>query len=46
MVEKGVGSTRAGTKKKAVELCAMFVEVENGGEGVVVRKYRLTLRWC
>ncbi|WVF67597.1 hypothetical protein IAT40_002355 [Kwoniella sp. CBS 6097] len=35
IVEKALGSARAGTKKKGAELCAMFVEVENGGEGVM-----------
>jgi cytoskeleton-associated protein 5 len=36
LVEKVLGNTRAGTKRKGMDLCAMFVEVENGGEGVVV----------
>jgi cytoskeleton-associated protein 5 len=36
-VEKALGAARAGTKKKGAELCATFVEVENGGEGVMVR---------
>lgn len=36
IVEKALGNSRAGTKKKGMELCAMFVEVENTGEGVVV----------
>ncbi|KAL1407788.1 hypothetical protein Q8F55_007223 [Vanrija albida] len=35
LVEKVLGNSRAGTKKKGSDLCAMFVEVENGGEGVV-----------
>ncbi|BEJ15612.1 hypothetical protein CspHIS471_0502170 [Cutaneotrichosporon sp. HIS471] len=35
LVEKVLGSMRAGTKRKGTDLCAMFVEVENGGEGVV-----------
>ncbi|OCF32654.1 microtubule Associated protein [Kwoniella heveanensis BCC8398] len=35
IVEKALGSARAGTKKKGSELCAMFVEVENGGDGVM-----------
>ena len=35
-MDKALGSVRAGTKKKGVELCCMYVEVENGGEGVVV----------
>lgn len=36
IVEKALGSARAGTKKKGMDLCAMFVEIENGGEGVMV----------
>lgn len=36
LVEKALGAARAGTKKKAIELCGMFVEVENTGEGVLV----------
>lgn len=36
LVEKALGAPRAGTKKKAMELAAMFVEVENTGEGVMV----------
>lgn len=36
IVEKALGSARAGTKRKGMDLCAMFVEVENGGEGVMV----------
>lgn len=36
LVEKTLGSVRAGTKKKGTELCCMYVEVENSGEGVVV----------
>nr|XP_019044957.1 microtubule Associated protein [Kwoniella bestiolae CBS 10118]OCF23887.1 microtubule Associated protein [Kwoniella bestiolae CBS 10118] len=35
IVDKALGSARAGTKKKGIDLCAMFVEVENGGEGVI-----------
>ncbi|WRT68653.1 uncharacterized protein IL334_005632 [Kwoniella shivajii] len=35
IVDKALGSARAGTKKKGIDLCAMFVEVENGGEGVM-----------
>lgn len=38
LVDKAVGATRAGTKKKGCELCAMYVEVENGGEGVMVSR--------
>ena len=36
LVEKTLGSVRAGTKKKGTELCCMYVEVENSGEGVIV----------
>jgi cytoskeleton-associated protein 5 len=36
LVEKALGAPRAGTKKKAMELAATFVEVENTGEGVMV----------
>jgi cytoskeleton-associated protein 5 len=36
LVDKALGSVRAGTKKKGAELCCMYVEVENSGEGVVV----------
>nr|XP_019011711.1 microtubule Associated protein [Kwoniella pini CBS 10737]OCF50492.1 microtubule Associated protein [Kwoniella pini CBS 10737] len=35
IVDKALGSARAGTKKKGMDLCAMFVEVENSGEGVM-----------
>lgn len=37
IVEKALGNARAGTKKKGSELCVMYMEVENGGEGIVVR---------
>ena len=37
LVEKCLGSTRAGTKKGAIEVLLGFVEVENGAAGVVVR---------
>ena len=36
LVEKCFGSSRAGTKNQAVELVLQYVEVENGGAGVVV----------
>ena len=36
LVDKCFGSTRAGTKNNAVELVLQYVEVENGGAGVVV----------
>ncbi|KAJ6630768.1 hypothetical protein B0H10DRAFT_2160163 [Mycena sp. CBHHK59/15] len=35
LVDKCFGSTRAGTKMQAVELALQYVEVENGGAGVV-----------
>jgi len=37
LVEKCFGSSRAGTRTQAVELALQYVEVENGGAGVVVR---------
>ena len=37
LVDKALGSARAGTKRKATDLCLMYVEVENGGDGVIVR---------
>lgn len=36
LVDKCLGSTRAGTKAKAIELMLKYIEVENNGEGVVV----------
>ena len=36
LVEKCLGSTRAGTKNHAIELLLQYVEVENSGAGVVV----------
>ncbi|KAK0214271.1 microtubule associated protein [Armillaria nabsnona] len=35
LVEKCFGSSRAGTKAQALELTLQYVEVENGGSGVV-----------
>ncbi|KAH8117420.1 microtubule associated protein [Phellopilus nigrolimitatus] len=35
LVDKCFGSTRAGTKNQAIELALQYVEVENGGSGVV-----------
>ena len=37
LVDKCLGSTRAGTKNQALELILQYVEIENGGVGVVVR---------
>ena len=37
LVDKCLGSTRAGTKNQAIELILQYVEIENGGVGVVVR---------
>ncbi len=37
LVDKCFGSSRAGTKSHALELALQYVEVENGGAGVVVR---------
>jgi cytoskeleton-associated protein 5 len=36
LVDKCLGSARAGTKNQAVELALQYIEVENGGAGVVV----------
>lgn len=49
LVDKCYGSSRAGTKAHALELTLRYVEVENGGAGVVVscpqlRKYTIFLR--
>ena len=38
LVDKCLGSTRAGTRNHALELVLQYVEVENGGVGVVVCK--------
>lgn len=38
LVDKCFGSARAGTKAQALELTLQYVEVENGGTGVVVRQ--------
>ncbi|CAA7271728.1 unnamed protein product [Cyclocybe aegerita] len=35
LVDKCLGSTRAGTKNQAIELVLQYIEVENGGAGVV-----------
>lgn len=37
LVDKCLGSTRAGTRNQAIELALQYVEVENGGAGVMVR---------
>lgn len=36
LVDKCLGSARAGTKNQAIELILQYTEVENGGAGVVV----------
>jgi cytoskeleton-associated protein 5 len=38
LVDKCLGSTRAGTRSHALELILQYVEVQNGGSGVVVRR--------
>jgi len=43
LVDKCFGSTRAGTKTQAIELALQYVEVDNGGTGVVVRDFRQCL---
>ncbi|KAJ9121720.1 hypothetical protein QFC22_002341 [Naganishia vaughanmartiniae] len=35
LVDKCLGSTRAGTKRSAIELCMLYIEAENTGEGVI-----------
>jgi cytoskeleton-associated protein 5 len=37
LVDKCLGSSRAGTKNQAIELILQYVGVQNGGAGVVVR---------
>jgi len=37
LVDKCLGSARVGTKNQAIEVLMQYVEVENGGAGVVVR---------
>ena len=37
LVDKCLGSTRAGTKNQALERILQYVEIDNGGVGVVVR---------
>ncbi len=36
LVDKCFGSTRAGTKAKAIEIALEYAAAENSGEGVVV----------
>lgn len=38
LVDKCLGSTRAGTKNQSLELVLQYVEVENGAAGVIVRR--------
>lgn len=38
LVDKCFGSSRTGTKSQAIELALQYVEVENGGTGVIVRE--------
>jgi cytoskeleton-associated protein 5 len=44
LVDKCLGSSRAGTKNQAVELALQYVEVDNGAAGVVVRPRAILLR--
>jgi cytoskeleton-associated protein 5 len=37
VVDKCFGSSRQGTKQKGIALALEYIEVENSGEGVVVR---------
>ena len=38
VVDKCLGSTRAGTKTQAIELVLQYVEMENSADGCVVRR--------
>ncbi len=40
MVDKCFGAMRQGTKTRASEAALLFIEIENTGEGVVVRGIR------
>jgi len=40
LVDKCLGSTRAGTRNQALEAALQYVEIENGGAGVVVSNIR------
>jgi len=40
LVDKCLGSTRAGTRNQALEAALQYVEIENGGAGVVVSYIR------
>jgi len=42
LVDKCFGSARAGTRNHAIELSLQYVEVENNGAGVVVRRSRFS----
>jgi cytoskeleton-associated protein 5 len=42
LVDKCLGSTRAGTKSQAIELALQYIEVENGAAGVVVCTFKVT----
>ena len=39
LVDKCLGSTRSGTRNQAIEVILQYVEVENGGAGVVVNNF-------
>ena len=39
LVDKCLGSTRSGTRNQAIEVILQYVEVENGGAGVVVSNF-------
>ena len=46
-VEKCLGSTRAGTKAKAIELCLLYTQVEDSAETAVVQPlYFLFVHYC
>lgn len=43
VADKCFGSTRMGTKQKAWAVAVSYVEIENGGDGVVVSVKSFTL---
>ncbi|KIO34814.1 hypothetical protein M407DRAFT_63913 [Tulasnella calospora MUT 4182] len=43
LVDKCLGSARAGTKAKAIELILKYIEVENGGEAVIWKERKEVL---
>lgn len=46
IVDKCFGSSRQGTKQKGIALALEYIEVENSGEGVLVRTLTILARVC